>query len=46
MSGENTVHEWKTILLTTVVISRTFCMHGEQKKGAERRGSGSNHVIF
>ena len=32
MSGENAVHEWKTILLTTVVISRTFCMHGEQKK--------------
>ena len=44
MSGGHAVHERKAILLTTVVISHTFCMAKENELTPE--GCGSNHVIL
>jgi len=38
------VYERQAILLTTVVISHTFCMAKENK--LTPRGHGSNHVIL
>ena len=41
MGGGHAVHEQQAILLTTVVISHTFCMEDENTEGR-----GNNHVML